>query len=75
MAHSTITVREEIKDLLSLLKGGKTWDEFLQEIADHYPRQSAIEVLQKRLNDLRSGQVRGVPWNDVKAKRRRNQRS
>lgn len=70
MGHSTITVRAEIKDLLSLLKGGKTWDEFLEEIAENYPKETAIEVLQGRLNDLRSGRVRGRSWNEVKAKRR-----
>lgn len=75
MAHSTITVRAEIKDLLSLLKGGKTWDDFLEEVAEHYPKQTAIEVLQRRLNELRSGKVRGTPWPEVKAKRRRGQRS
>jgi hypothetical protein len=71
MGHTTITVKSEIKDLLSLLKGGKTWDEFLEEIADHYPKQAAIEVLQARLNDLRTGSVRGTQWPVVKAKSRR----
>ena len=74
MAHSTITVRTEVKDLLSLLKGGKTWDEFLEEIANTYPKKEAIEVLQERLNALRSGKVRAIPWAAVKAKRRPSRR-
>jgi len=75
MAATTITVRAEVKSLLSLLKGGKTWDEFLEEVAENYPKQAAIEVLQGRLNELRSGKVRGTGWKDVKAKRRQRQRS
>lgn len=75
MAQTTNTVRPEVRDLLSLLKGGKTWDEFLTEVAEQYPRKTAIEVLQRRLEELRSGKVRGNPWQDVKAKRRRRQRA
>lgn len=71
MAHSTITVRADVKDLLSLLKGGKTWDEFLEEIAENYPRKQAIQVLQERLDALRSGKVAGLPWSEVKGKSRK----
>lgn len=74
MPNTTITVRTEVKDLLSLLKGGKTWDEFLEEVAETYPRKTAIDVLQRRLDELRSGRVRGTAWEDVKSKRRARQR-
>lgn len=70
MSNTTITVKAEVKEFLSLLKGGKTWDEFLEEVAENYPRKTAIEVLQRRLDELRSGKVRGTTWEDVKSKRR-----
>lgn len=74
-AYSTITVRADLKEVLILLKGRRSWDDFLGEIARDYPTEELKAELQRRLDDLTSGRVRGVPWEAVKAKedRRRAQ--
>lgn len=69
-AYSTITLRAELKERLTLLKGRRSWDEFLGEIADDYPSEELIAELERRLDDIRSGRVRAIPWEEVKAKSR-----
>lgn len=68
VVHSTITVRADLKDRLSILKGERSWDEFLAEVAADYPAEEAIKELERRLADLRSGRVKGVPRSSVKRK-------
>ncbi|HLE97011.1 MAG TPA: addiction module protein [Candidatus Thermoplasmatota archaeon] len=65
--YSTITLRSEVKDRLALLKGSRSWDDFLTDVAGHVPPDAAIEEMERRLGELRSGKVKGVPWTEVKA--------
>ncbi|MCD6349091.1 MAG: hypothetical protein J7L91_05625 [Candidatus Korarchaeota archaeon] len=44
---TTITIRRETKELLAALKGKKTWDEFLLELAEDYRRRKARKALEK----------------------------
>ncbi len=47
---TTITISRRTKDLLARLKGDKTWDEFLMELAQNYRKmkvQKALEQLRK----------------------------
>lgn len=47
---TTITVSRETKELLAKLKGDKTWDKFLFELAENYRRErtkKALEELRK----------------------------
>ena len=71
-SYSTITLRSEIKDRLSLLKGNRSWDAFLEEVAASYPADEVIAEMERRLADLREGRVEGIPWRTVKARRRRS---
>ncbi|MHB8587077.1 MAG: hypothetical protein ACYDDF_14705 [Thermoplasmatota archaeon] len=73
--HSTITLRSEIKDRLALLKGRKSWDDFLTAVADQLPVDEAIAEMESRLADLRHGKVKGVPWRAIKAKRAKARRT
>ena len=65
-AYSTITVRAEVKDRLALLKGDRSWDEFLADVADSLPPDDAIAEMKRRLHELRTGKVKAIPWRDVK---------
>lgn len=67
--YSTITLRSEIKDRLALVKGSRSWDEFMAAVADQLPVDEAIAEMEKRLAELRERKVQGVPWSDIKAKR------
>jgi hypothetical protein len=51
--RSTISVRSDLRERLALLKSGKSWDDFLSEIADQLPVDDAIIELERRLADLR----------------------
>ncbi len=44
---TTITISRRTKDLLARLKGDKTWDEFLLELARDYRRIKAQEALEQ----------------------------
>lgn len=66
--HSTITLRADLKERLSLVKGRKSWDEFVEEVLDDYPTEEAIKELEGRLEELRSGRVKAIPWATVKRK-------
>jgi predicted CopG family antitoxin len=59
MTRSTITVRQEVKDRLAQAKGGKTWDEFLEEVANER-LDDAIALAERRLEELRTHKVRTV---------------
>ncbi|HLF16897.1 MAG TPA: addiction module protein [Candidatus Thermoplasmatota archaeon] len=71
MGYSTITLPEETKARLALVKGGRSWGEFMDDVLRHYPVEDAIQELESRLRDLRSGKVRGVPWSEIKKGLRR----
>ncbi len=44
---TTITISEETKELLAKLKGDKTWDELLLELAENYRREKARKALEE----------------------------
>jgi len=48
---TTITVSKKTKDLLARLKGNRTWDEFLMELAQKYRRERAQQAL-KQLREI-----------------------
>lgn len=72
--YSTITVRSEIKDRLALLKGARSWDDFMADVAESMPADEAISEMERRLAELRERKVQGVPWSAVKAKRAKARR-
>ncbi|MDK2464434.1 MAG: antitoxin VapB family protein [Candidatus Korarchaeota archaeon] len=47
MGVTTISVRPETKRLLASLKGDKSWDEFLLELAEELRRRRLEEALKK----------------------------
>lgn len=47
MGITTISVRPETKRLLASLKGDKSWDEFLLELAEDLRRRKLEEALRK----------------------------
>ncbi len=65
-AYSTITVRQEVKDRLALLKGSRSWDDFLTEVAESLPSDGAIAEMERRLKELRTGRVQAIPWSEAK---------
>lgn len=44
---STITVSKRTKEILVRLKGNRTWDNFLLELAEEYRRKRAEEALER----------------------------
>gem|GEM_PF-4521144 len=50
---TTITVRAEVKERLAQAKGSKSWDDFLEEVADEYLDQ-AIALAEERLAALKA---------------------
>lgn len=48
---TTITVREETKELLKSLKGDRDWDSFLRELASFY-LSSRREEVRRKLSEL-----------------------
>ncbi len=48
---TTITLREETKELLRMLKGSKDWDSFLRELAENYLEMKREEN-RKKLREL-----------------------
>lgn len=71
--HSTITVRADLKERLRLLKGRRSWDAFLEDVAERYPTRDLVRELELRLRDLKTGK-RWVPWQQVKAERARRRK-
>ncbi|HWH08103.1 MAG TPA: addiction module protein [Candidatus Thermoplasmatota archaeon] len=69
--QTTITIRNATKARLALLKGDRSWDELMVELADHYPLDKAIAEAERRLADLRAGKAKTVPWAETRAKRGR----
>jgi len=50
---TTITLRRETKEVLASLKGDRTWDSFLLEMARVYRREKLRETLER---------LRKIPW-------------
>src|SRR5579859_972806 len=50
---TTITVRAEVKERLAQAKGNKSWDEFLDEVAEEY-LDHAIALAEERLAALKA---------------------
>ncbi len=48
---TTITISKRVKEILTKLKGNRTWDSFLLELAEEYRRRRAEEAL-KRLRRI-----------------------
>src|ERR1051325_1637831 len=65
---TTITLSTEVKDKLAQAKGGRSWDEFLGEVAEGY-LDEAIALAQRRLDDLRAHKARSLSLADVRALR------
>lgn len=49
--NTTITISKETKKLLEMLKGNKTWEEFLREVAEELTKRKR-EVARKALAQL-----------------------
>lgn len=52
--YSTITLSVDTKRRLALVKGDRSWDDFLGEVAAAWPADDAIGDLEKRLRALRT---------------------
>lgn len=65
---TTITVRLDVKDRLAQAKGGRSWDEFLSEVADRY-LDEAIALAERRLEELRAHKARTLGLDEVDALR------
>lgn len=63
---STITLRADTKQRLALLKGSRSWDDFLSEVADEYPAEEQIVQMERRLHELKSRRTSKVPWKQIK---------
>lgn len=61
---STITVRRNVKDRLAQAKGDRSWDDFLEEVANEY-LDVAIALAEKRLGDLRAHKARSVGLDEI----------
>jgi hypothetical protein len=71
MDYSTITLPTKTKDRLALVKGDRSWGEFMEEVAQHYPVDDLIKKLEERVEDLRQNRAKFVPWSEVKKKLKR----
>jgi len=49
MSPTTITISLKTKKLLERIKGNKTWDSFLRELAMNYKRQKRAKLAAKYL--------------------------
>jgi hypothetical protein len=59
---TTITLRTSTRHLLETMKRpGETYDQLIQELAEEYYPPRVIAELKRRVDDLRSGRVKGVP--------------
>ncbi len=59
---TTITVRSSTRRLLeSMKRPGETYDDLLQELAEEYYPPSVLAELKRRLADIQSGRIKGVP--------------
>lgn len=67
---TTITVRLDVKDRLAQAKGGRSWDEFLSEVADRY-LDEAIALAERRLEELRAHKARTLGLDEMDALRER----
>lgn len=67
--QTTITVSQEVKDVLAQAKGNRSWEDFLREVALHYADE-AIALAELRLKELRAHKARGLSLDDVAALRK-----
>lgn len=72
--HSTITLRTDLKETLALLKGSRSWDVFLADMLDKYPSERTLREIERRLEEIRTGKVQVIPWEEVKADMARRRR-
>ncbi|RLG42462.1 MAG: hypothetical protein DRN78_03125 [Thermoproteota archaeon] len=63
MSRTTITVSTELKRRLSILKGRKTWEEFLSELLEA-SLNSKIEELESFLRE--TAEERDLPFEKIK---------
>ncbi len=59
---TTITISRETKALLEALKGDKTWDEFLREIAEEIMRKRREEARRELARLLEAEEVEKAKW-------------
>ena len=62
---TTITISKETKKLLSKLKGNKTWDDFLRELALKYKSERDKKILEKLRE---SADQRDLSYEEVRLK-------
>lgn len=70
MPYSTITILIKTKERLALVKGSRSWEDFLEDVVQRYPVDDFIKDLQARIDDVLHDRVKTVPWADVKRKAR-----
>jgi hypothetical protein len=64
---TTITIRSSTRHLLeSMKRPGETYDALLQELAEEYYPPRVITELKRRVSEIRSGRIKGVPAEEMR---------
>lgn len=64
---TTITLRTSTRHLLENMKRpGETYDELIQELAEEYYPPAIIAELKRRVDDIRSGRIKGIPPEEMR---------
>lgn len=58
---TTITIKEDTKKILSMMKGEEDWDTFLKELIKEYLRMKR-ELARKKLKELFIEETRVKKW-------------
>lgn len=59
---TTITISRETKEILEMLKGNKTWDEFLREVAEELVKKRREEARRALAQLLESENLGRAEW-------------
>ena len=59
---TTITISRETKEILEMLKGSKTWDEFLREVAKELVKKRREEARRALAQLLESENLGRAEW-------------
>lgn len=64
---TTITIRSSTRHLLeSMKRPGETYDALIQELAEEYYPPRVIAELKRRVDDIRSGRVKGISADEMR---------
>ena len=64
---TTITIRSSTRQLLETMKRpGETYDSLIQELAEEYYPPRVIAELKRRVDDIRSGRVKGISADEMR---------